>query len=856
MKFLKENRRLILKAVFGLLFIGLAIFFIRHEQAEIQQVRITLSGANSLWIFIGIFLSCIYIIAQGLMYYASFRAIGQKIGLHTTIRVFLKRNFVSVFLPAGGVASLAFFTKEFERKQISRTQIHFASSIYAFTGIISVIIVGIPILSWALISKSLSTNQGYAFIVVILFVIITGLLVYSLLRQGMVYRLILRIWPGIESFIVEIKSITIHKRAYFSTLLTSILIEFIGIITLMIAIKALGFHVLVEAAMIGYITSVLFIIVSPFMRGLGAVELSMAFVLTRFGFSTVDAISITLLYRFFEFWLPLVIGGSSFLFIRNNLFLRIIPAILTFALGSINIISVLTPAVPVRLELIREFIPLYAIDVSNYFVLTMGFFLLVISAFLLKGLRMAWFFALSLSLFSLAGHIIKAIDYEEALLAAFVVISLIYTQRQYFVKNIPRLGQIGITTAIISSLAVVTYGIIGFYFLDKKYFNIDFNILQSIKYTLQNFFLFRSDELVPATRFARDFLYSINIAGVLSVSFLLYTLIRPFVYKSKSDLNEKMMAKELVASFGKSGLDYFKTYFDKLFFFNTTKNAFLAYRVAGNYAIVLENPVSKDLEAMKRIIMEFNRFCNENGLKSFYYRVPEESLKIYEEFNKKFLLFGQEAIVDIENFTIEGGAKKGLRNSCNKARESGFHIKVNTPPVPDGILQKLRTVSDEWLAYTGYKELVFSQGIFDTAELKYHTVLTVENQEEKVAAFTNIIPDPVFDEGTYDLIRKVKEAPNGIIEYLMVELFFYLKSQGYKKVSLGFAPMSGIDKGKDFPEMSIKFAYEKLRTFSHYKGLRDFKEKFAPAWYNRYIIYDNHYDLFNLTSILNKVFKP
>jgi len=856
MEFLKENRRLIFKAVFGLLFIGLAIFFIRHEQAEIQQVRETLSGANSLWVFTGILLSCIYIVSQGMMYYTSFRSIGKKTGLLTTIRVFLKRNFVSVFLPAGGVASLAFFTKDLERKQISRTQIHFASTIYAFTGILSVIIVAIPILSWAMIRRSLSSNQGFAFIAVVFFVIVIGLTIYSLFRQRMVYSLILRIWPGIETLIVEIKSITIRKRAYFSTLLTSILIELIGIFTLMIAIKALGFQVSVEVAMIGYITSVLFIVVSPFMRGLGAVELSMAFVLSRFGFSTVDAISVTLLYRFFEFWLPLAIGGASFLFIRNSLFLRIIPAVLTFALGIVNIISVLTPAIPVRLELIREFIPLYAIDVSNYFVIAMGLFLLVISAFLLKGLRTAWFLALGLSIFSLVGHMVKAIDYEEALLAAFVAISLIYTQRQYFVRNIHRLGQIGIATAMISSLAVVSYGIIGFYFLDRKYFNIDFNFLQSIEYTLQNFFLFRSEELIPSTRFARDFLYSINIAGFLSLSFLLYTLVRPYVFRPDSGLNERTMAKELVAKYGKSGLDYFKTYSDKLFFFNHEKNAFMAFRVAGNYAVVLENPVSKDLEGMKGIIMDFDRFCNENGLKSFYYRVPEESLKVYEDLHKKSLLFGQEAIIDIENYTIEGGAKKGLRNSCNKARESGYHIKVNTPPVPDGVLQKLQNVSNEWLKYTGYKELVFSQGIFESAELKNHTILTVENLEEKVEAFTNIIPDSVPGEGTCDLIRKVKEGPNGIIEFLMVELFFFLKSQGYKKVNLGFAPMSGIDRGKDFPEKSIKFAYERIRTFSHYKGLRDFKEKFAPTWYNHYIIYDNHYDLFNLTSILNKVFKP
>ena len=56
-------------------------------------------------------------------------------------------------------------------------------------------------------------------------------------------------------------------------------------------------------------------------------------------------------------------------------------------------------------------------------------------------------------------------------------------------------------------------------------------------------------------------------------------------------------------------------------------------------------------------------------------------------------------------------------------------------------------------------------------------------------------------------------------------------------------------------EKSMRFAYEKIRSFSTYKGLRDFKDKFGPDWKNSYIIYDHHYDLFNIPSILSKVVK-
>jgi len=625
---------------------------------------------------------------------------------------------------------------------------------------------------------------------------------------------------------------------------------------MMITMKALGFHVTLEASVMAYITSVLVLLVSPFLKGLGAIELSMAFILTRFGFSTVDAISITLLYRFFEFWLPLTVGGLSFIFVRNNLVLRIIPAVLTFILGIVNIISVLTPAIQTRVNSLLEFLPLYAVNVSNYFVLATGLFLLVISAFLLKGLKTTWYIALGLTLFSLVGHLTKAIDYEEALVAAFVAISLIMTRKQYFIKPHPKWGQLGVLTAFISILGVWTYGIIGFYFLDKKYFNIDFGFLQSVKYSVQNFFLYQSDELQPARNFARDFLYSINIAGFLSTSFLLYTLVRHYVHKPKIDEEERIKAIDLVKKYGNSGLDYFKTYTDKLYFFPEGLEGFISFRIAGNYAAVLENPVCANPETMEAIILQFDTFCQDNGLKSFYYRVPEECLGIYQAAHKKSLLIGQEAIIDLKSFTLDGGTRKSIRNACNKSQESGYIPRIHFPPVNEGVLQKIKSVSGEWLEENEFREMVFSQGIFDTEELKNHLIITIENPEEKVVAFLNLVPDYAYGEVTFDLIRKSKDAPSGIIDYLMVETIKYAQARGHQYFNLGFAPMSGIEKGRDFPEKSIKFAYEKIGSFSTFKGLRDFKDKFGPDWKNRYIIYDHHYDLFNIPSILTKVFKP
>jgi phosphatidylglycerol lysyltransferase len=316
------------------------------------------------------------------------------------------------------------------------------------------------------------------------------------------------------------------------------------------------------------------------------------------------------------------------------------------------------------------------------------------------------------------------------------------------------------------------------------------------------------------------------------------------------------MANRLLKEHGNSALDYFKTSADKLIFFSESNKAFISYRISGNFAVVLEDPVAENREEMKTCIFEFDRYCYESGMKSIYYRVPEESLEIYKHLRKKNLFLGQEGIVDLTTFKLEGGAKKPMRNAINKVIDRGFKATIHEAPVKDGILQKIKSVSDEWLNDMERTEIIFSQGMFDWDELKQQTIITVESPEEKIVAFLNIIPDYAKDEATYDLIRKTKDAPNGVMDFILVELFKYLKSQQVTYVNLGFAPMSGLDDPHTFPEKSMKFAYEKIRSFSHYKGLREYKEKFDPVWHNKYLIYQHDYELLQVPTVLTNVIKP
>ncbi|MDI9871518.1 phosphatidylglycerol lysyltransferase domain-containing protein [Flectobacillus roseus] len=856
MKNLLKSRNYYLKEILAFLFLLLAIYFFRQQQSDIVQSVNVLKNIELSYFSLGLLVTVLYILLNGLMYVYAFRAVQSNITLTDGLKLFLKRNLISVFLPGGGVTSLAFFNQEIERKGVSKTRINFASYIYAVVGIASLALVAFPVLVYLAIVRSSTASSWFAFEGIVVLVALLVWATWSFLEKGWVYKQLTKVSPQFEMLAEEINVGNFSVKEILMVLVFSVGIEITGMLHLGIAMKALGLSASIESCIAGYVIATLFYVISPFLRGLGAVEVSMILLITSYGFSETQAISITLLYRIFEFWLPLVAGIGSFLLNRGNILLRILPAMLLALLGIVNIISVLTPPLVERLQLLENFLPVATVHLSNQAVLMAGISMLICAAFLMRGQRNAWLMAVLLSTVSLVGHLTKAIDYEESIFALFTLIILLFTRKQYYVRSDRKLQSFGLRLASLILGMVLVYGVIGFYFLDKKEFGIDFSLSNSIENSIRSFFLLETT-VSPVTRFAKGFIHSINLLGSLSLGLLIYAFVKPYIFHYSSDEEEQAKALDLLAKYGHTADDHFKVDSNKTFYFGTKIEGFIAYKIASGFAIALGEPVCEDSpESMRKLLHEFEVFCKRNSLKTAYYKIDESKLSLFESFGKKSLPIGQEAIVNLQTFTLEGKDKKSLRNALNALEKKGFKTVVHQAPIKDGLLQKLKHVSDDWLRSLNRKEMVFSQGMFNWNELKNQTIITIENSDEKIVSFLNIIPDYTPNEGTYDLVRKTEDAPSGSMDALIIALIAQLKEQGLSALNMGVAPMSGIDQPKDFPEWTVKFAYEKLQQFRHYHGLRDFKDKFNPTWVNKYLVYENHYDLISLPMALGKVMKP
>jgi phosphatidylglycerol lysyltransferase len=551
----------------------------------------------------------------------------------------------------------------------------------------------------------------------------------------------------------------------------------------------------------------------------------------------------------------LVLGIFSFLTKKENILFRVTPAISIFILGLVNIISAITPTLPGRLSLLRKWIPIEAIQASGWFVLFSGIAMLMLAVFLFRGIKSAWKIAIFLAAVSLFANLAKGIDWEEAIVTTIVLIFLLISRDQYISKKVTPIRKVFWFPSIISFLFVLVFGTFGFYSLDLKHFNIDFTFWESFKETITAFFLMNVD-LKPGTTFGKTFLFSIHIMGLLTMILWVYQALKPYISRGSSLREEEvLLAKSLLTKYGNSSLDYFKTYKDKSFWFNADKSSFVSYKTSLDFAFVLENPVAINESVLKTTILDFDKFCENNGLKPVYYRIPEISLDIYKQMDKIFLPIGEEGVIDLKCFSTNGSDKKATRNAVNKLSKSGFLFKAYEPPLKDGFIQQIKAVSDEWLFEMKHKELVFAQGIFDENELKTQPVFTVENPEGRIEAFVNLIPNFSPGEANFDLMRKTNSAPNGTMDFLFVKMFEQMKLMGYSYCNIGLVPMSGIQQPHSIGESSMKLAYEKLKSFSQYRSLYQFKEKFDPSWRMTYLVYDEAFDLIFIPRALKNLMR-
>lgn len=506
-----------------------------------------------------------------------------------------------------------------------------------------------------------------------------------------------------------------------------------------------------------------------------------------------------------------------------------ILSIFTLIVGLILCLSVATPSVLMRIKILKRFVKKDVLMLARFLTLTSGGLLILLSQGIKKSVKKSFYIAEAVIVISVISTLLKGLDIEESIITLLLGVLLYimkdgFTEKaikfraKYFLNTIVKLSVVTIAFVFISN----TVNKVNFFTSNRKY---------SLNYLSEN----------------KKFIL-LYVLFVLILSYLAqYTRTQKLTFTKLSDKDFERI-DEFLNEYGGNEFSHLIYLNDKNVYFDKTNTVMIMYRPVRNSVIVLGDPIGNK-ENFVEAIDDFIIYCNEYHMNVCFYEINGENLELYCDQGFRFVKVGQDATLDLTQFSLVGKKNRTWRHVLNNFDKGNYEFKVQEPTKE--LISEMKVVSDNWLG--NKNEMGFSLGFFDIDYLK-RTKIACIYREEKLLAFANL--QPFYDNKTLsiDLMRYDKSNEDGLMDFVFIKLILWGQENNYEKFYLGMAPLSKVgDKiYSKKKEKVLNIVYNTQNKIYNFKGLRNYKDKFKPSWSNKYIAYTSDFNLpYILINVVN-----
>ncbi|RKI19882.1 bifunctional lysylphosphatidylglycerol flippase/synthetase MprF [Corallococcus sp. AB030] len=575
-------------------------------------------------------------------------------------------------------------------------------------------------------------------------------------------------------------------------------------------------------------------IASQVPAGLGVFETVMLSALTP-RVPAPQVVGVLLVYRLVYYLLPftvaaLLLAGHELLQRRHHLtrlakvvhssFAPVVPwaaSAVAFVAGTVLLFSGATPPVAERLALLRRLVPLPLLEVSHLLGSLVGVSLLLLARGLQRRLDAAYVLTQVLLVAGAVFSVVKGVDYEEATLLLVLAAALAPFHQQFY-RHTSLFAEAFSPGWLLATVAVVGASVwLGFF----SYRHVEY------RNDLWWHFAFSGN----APRFLRA---SVGVLGATIVAGLA-ALLRPASPRTHPPTVEELQrVRPLVASAPES-MASLALVGDKSLLLNDAGTAFLMYGVSGRAWVSMGDPVGPP-DAATELAWRFLELADRHHGWACFYQVGPGALPRYLDLGLTLLKLGEEATVPLQDFSLEGPERRGLRHGMHRMEREGWTFEVQPREAVPELLPQLRAISDAWLAEKHTREKGFSLGCFSPRYLEQGPVALVR-RSGVLMGFANVWAPDTKEELSVDLMRYQPGSPHGAMDFLFTSLMLWGRGQGFLRFNLGMAPFSGFEARALAPMWNRLGAllFRHGEHFYNFQGLRQYKEKFRPDWAPRYL---------------------
>jgi lysyl-tRNA synthetase class 2 len=517
---------------------------------------------------------------------------------------------------------------------------------------------------------------------------------------------------------------------------------------------------------------------------------------------------------------------------------------LSLIIGIYNILGVLAPQFHERLHRIGKVVPGGLTNAARAADVITGLLLIMLAHALRRRKRRAWQAVTILLAVNIVTHIVHGPQLGQAIVAAAMLCALLYFRDEFYAVGDPRTRwrALWVLAGLVIADVVIALG-----YIRLSDVSDDTSLTQQVRDVIY--------ELVGITspiRFASEgrtdtFHLMTSALGLFTIIVAAYLFLRPAEPVGRLSADDNEQIRELLSTYGeRDSLGYFALRSDKSVIWSPTGKSCIGYRVVSGVMLAAADPIG-DPEAWPGAIHAFLDEAARHAWVPAVMGCSELGAEVWcREGDLTALELGDEAIVEVADFSLAGRAMRNVRQMVSRVARHGYCSQVRRiADIPREEIESMCLQADSWRG--SQTERGFSMALGRIGEPgDERCVVATATEDGVLRAVLHFVPWG-SDGLSLDLMRRDRQSQPGLNDFLITETIKAAPSLSVQRISLNFAVFrSALERGERIGAGPVLRAWRAILVFLskwfQIESLYKFNAKFRPIWEPRFFVFPSTRD--------------
>ncbi|MFZ0081997.1 MAG: phosphatidylglycerol lysyltransferase domain-containing protein [Trebonia sp.] len=535
--------------------------------------------------------------------------------------------------------------------------------------------------------------------------------------------------------------------------------------------------------------------------------------------------------------LPQLKGG------RRRAWVPGIASLLCLVIGLSDVLAIFKPAWHARLHNVNAFVPGTLTNVTRSADVIIGLMLVLLAHGLRRRKRRAWQAVLALLVFDIVIHFLhfpRDPRPYSAVVAIVLLAVLLFFHEDFYALGDPRtrgwnawrvFGVLAVADLAIGLGYLAMGPLDGSYSFPER--------VQDVVYELVGVY-----GPVQWASDPRGDLYHLltSALGLFTLVVTVYLFLRPAQPRGRLGAADATRIRELLARQGdRDSLGYFALRNDKNVIWSPSGKSCVCYRVVSGVMLASGDPIG-DPEAWPGAIAEFLTVAARHAWRPAVMGCSELGAEVWcREGDLTALELGDEAIVNVAEFSLSGRSMRNVRQMVNRVAKAGYVAEIRrVGDIPRAELDRVIKVTDSWRGSSTERGFSMALGRIGGPG-DGDCVLMTATENGVLRAILHFAPWGA-DGLSLDLMRRDRTAQPGLNDFMITEAIKAAPGLGVKRISLNFAMFrAALERGERIGAGPVLRAWRGLLVFAsrwfQIESLYKFNAKFCPIWEPRFFVY-------------------